>query len=162
VRLDELVTDAVADARARHPDRHIELTAARAVHVTGDEGRLGQVVANLVSNAIVHTTAPAGVEVTVATVTSETGSRATVTVRDDGPGMAPDVAARVFERFYRADPMRTRHRGGSGLGLSIAEAITVAHHGTIDVDSAHGRGTTFTVSLPSSSPPPPSHTAPAP
>jgi two-component system OmpR family sensor kinase len=115
-----------------------------------------------VSNAIVHTTAPAGVEVTVATVTSETGSRATVTVRDDGPGMAPDVAARVFERFYRADPMRTRHRGGSGLGLSIAEAITVAHHGTIDVDSAHGRGTTFTVSLPSTSPPPPSHAAPAP
>ncbi len=162
VRLDELVTDAVADARARHPDRRIELTAGRAVHVTGDESRLGQVVANLVSNAIVHTTAPAGVEVTVAAVASETGPRATVTVRDDGPGMAPDVAARVFERFYRADPMRTRDRGGSGLGLCIAEAITVAHHGTIDVDSAHGCGTTFTVSLPSSSPPPPSPTAPAP
>ena len=64
------------------------------------------------------------------------------------PGMPPDVAARVTQRFYRADPARVRHRGGSGLGLSIADAAVVAHGGTIAVDSAVGRGTTVTVALP--------------
>ena len=67
---------------------------------------------------------------------------------DHGPGMPPEVAAKVTQRFYRADPARARHRGGSGLGMSIADAAVSAHGGTIGVDSAVGRGTTVTVTLP--------------
>ena len=69
-------------------------------------------------------------------------------VHDDGPGMSPDVAARAFERFYRADPSRSRHHGGSGLGLSIVRAIVDAHGGTVTLDTALGRGTTVRVELP--------------
>ena len=72
-------------------------------------------------------------------------------MRDDGPGMAPEVAARVFERFYRADASRTRTgpaTTGSGLGLSIVAALVAAHGGTVAVDSTPGQGTAFTVSLP--------------
>ncbi len=75
-----------------------------------------------------------------------------VTVHDDGPGMEPDVAARVFERFYRADASRTRAQAstsGSGLGLSIVAALVAAHEGTVEVESAPGEGTTFAVRLPS-------------
>ena len=71
-----------------------------------------------------------------------------VAVVDHGPGMPPDVAARVTQRFYRADAARSRHRGGSGLGMSIADAAVAAHGGTIAVDSVLGAGTTVTVTLP--------------
>ena len=74
--------------------------------------------------------------------------RARIAVVDHGPGMPPDVAAKVTQRFYRADPARARHRGGSGLGMSIADAAVAAHGGTIAVDSAEGVGTTVTVTLP--------------
>jgi two-component system OmpR family sensor kinase len=76
---------------------------------------------------------------------------AVVEVRDDGPGMTPEVAARVFERFYRADSSRTRGgtpTSGSGLGLSIVAALVAAHGGTVTVDTAPGRGTTMRVRLP--------------
>ena len=76
------------------------------------------------------------------------GDQAVVEVRDEGPGMTPEVAERVFERFYRADPSRSRHRGGSGLGLAIVEATVVAHGGEVTVTSAPEAGTTFRVTLP--------------
>jgi two-component system OmpR family sensor kinase len=69
-------------------------------------------------------------------------------VADEGPGLAPDEAARVFERFYRADPSRTRSSGGSGLGLSIVAALVAAHGGTVDVQTGPGRGAVFRVLLP--------------
>ena len=112
--------------------------------VLGDEDRLRQVVANIVGNALVHTPDGTAIDVRVDVV----GSDARLAVTDHGPGMPPDVAAKVTQRFYRADPARVRHRGGSGLGLSIADAAVVAHGGTIAVDSAVGRGTTVTVALP--------------
>ena len=59
------------------------------------------------------------------------GPRPSLEVADDGPGMAPEVAARAFERFYRADPARSRHQGGSGLGLAIVQATVAAHGGTV-------------------------------
>ena len=77
------------------------------------------------------------------------GDRAVLEVRDSGPGLDPAVAERVFERFYRADPSRSRHRGGTGLGLSIAQSIVEAHGGSITVDSRPGSGTTVRVGLPS-------------
>ena len=67
---------------------------------------------------------------------------------DDGPGIAPEQLPRLFERFYRGDPARSRASGGAGLGLSIAQAVVTAFGGTVTVDSSPGRGSTFTVTLP--------------
>lgn len=77
---------------------------------------------------------------------------AAVTVTDDGPGMDPDQAAHAFERFYRADPSRSRLHGGTGLGLSIVQAIVGAHGGRVEATSTPGEGTTFTVHLPAEPP----------
>ena len=78
----------------------------------------------------------------------ERGGEAVIEVADSGPGLAPEHAQRVFERFFRADASRARTSGGSGLGLSIVSAITEAHGGRAEVESAPGRGTTFRVLLP--------------
>jgi len=145
VDLVALVADAVTDARAVQPDRPLTFTTElAAATVAGDADRLRQAIGNVMGNALVHTDAP--VPVTVHLSTAE--RTVVVAVHDDGPGMEPDVAARVTERFYRADPARARNRGGSGLGLSIVAATVAAHGGTIEVDSAPGAGTTVTLRLP--------------
>jgi two-component system OmpR family sensor kinase len=79
---------------------------------------------------------------------SRSGARALLEVADQGPGLSPDQAARAFERFYRADPSRSRDRGGSGLGLAIVAAIAEAHGGRAFVESSVGEGARFVVSLP--------------
>jgi two-component system OmpR family sensor kinase len=73
---------------------------------------------------------------------------AVLEVRDEGPGMPPEEAARVFERFYRADASRNRGQGGTGLGLSIVAGLAAAHGGSVEVDTAVGAGATFRVRLP--------------
>ena len=143
VDLAELAADAALDAQAVAPDRALAVDAATPVRVLGDEGRLRQVVANLVGNALVH--AP-GSPVRVR-VEAQAG-RAVLEVADEGPGMAPDDAARAFERFYRADASRDRHRGGTGLGLAIVEATVRAHGGDVAITTAPGEGTTVRVELP--------------
>jgi two-component system OmpR family sensor kinase len=144
VDLGVLAVDAVSDARAVDPARPVTAAVAEGVAVEGDEGRLRQVVANLVGNALVHTPPGTPVQVTV----TRKGSDAVLEVHDDGPGMAEPVAARAFERFYRADPARSRHAGGSGLGLSIVRAIVRAHGGTVGIVTGDGQGTTVRVALP--------------
>ncbi len=144
VDLSQLVADAARDAAAVDPQRAITTELNGAVVVAGDEDRLRQVLANIVGNALVHTPPAAPIELRV----EAAHGTARIAVTDHGHGMAPDVAARVMQRFYRADPARARDRGGSGLGLSIADAAVSAHGGEIDVDSAIGRGTTVTVTLP--------------
>ena len=109
--------------------------------VLGDDGRLRQVVANLVRNAMVHTPEGTPVEVTVDRV----DGRAILEVRDEGPGMTEDVASKAFERFYRADPSRVRSRGGTGLGLAIVQATVAAHDGAVVLDTRPGRGTTVRI-----------------
>jgi two-component system OmpR family sensor kinase len=84
----------------------------------------------------------------------EDGGVVVLQVADQGPGMAPEDAARVFERFYRADPSRVRTAGGTGLGLAIVSALVAAHGGTVYLDTAPGRGAVFTVRLPRSGPGP--------
>jgi len=76
-----------------------------------------------------------------------------IEVRDEGPGMSQADASRAFERFYRADASRSRHHGGSGLGLSIVEATVRAHGGTVSIDSEEGAGTTVRLHLPLTPPP---------
>ncbi|GGM99413.1 two-component system OmpR family sensor kinase [Actinoplanes campanulatus] len=144
VDLSELAADAVADARAVQPDRALELVATEPVLVVGDAERLRQVLGNLVGNVLRHV--PAGVPATVR-VSREDG-HAVVEVADSGPGLAPQDAARVFERFYRSETARAQEDGGSGLGLSIVAAVASAHGGAADVESPPGGGTTFRVRLP--------------
>ncbi len=95
-------------------------------------------------NAIVHTDAATSVTVEV----HRDGPDAVIHVIDDGDGMTPDVVARTTERFYRADPSRSRHQGGTGLGLAIADTVIDVHHGTLHIDSTPDHGTTVTITLP--------------
>jgi two-component system OmpR family sensor kinase len=143
VDLADIASDAVSDARAVEPDRPIEIHAQSAV-VHGDEAALRQVVANLLTNVRAHT--PAGTPARIA-VSSHDGT-AELRVSDDGPGMPDEVAAHVFERFYRADKVRTRSEGGTGLGLAIVDSIVRAHGGSVTVSSAEGEGAEFVISLP--------------
>jgi two-component system OmpR family sensor kinase len=142
--LADLAADAVADARAVEPARPITLDVEGPVPTVGDEALIRQVLANLLANVRVHTSADAAVTVRA----RRAPGAAVVEVADRGPGMAPDVAAHAFERFFRADPGRTRPTGGSGLGLSIVASIVTAHHGTAEVVPTPGGGTTVRVSLP--------------
>jgi two-component system OmpR family sensor kinase len=142
--LSVLAEDAAHDARAIDPQRPVTAVTDGPVPVVGDEPRLRQVVANLVANALLHTTSPTPVEIRA----FRDGPTAVLEVSDHGPGMTEEVAARVFERFYRADPSRSRHRGGSGLGLSIVAATIEAHGGTATISTAPNEGTTVRVELP--------------
>jgi two-component system, OmpR family, sensor kinase len=147
VDLLSLATDAVIDAQALQPQRSITLEARPgfgAPVVTGDDARLRQVMANLLTNALVHTppTSPIAVHIGVE------DRHVAVVIRDAGPGMPPEVAAKVFDRFYRADHGRVRDHGGSGLGLAIVKSLVEAHGGTATCTSTVETGSTFVVVLP--------------
>jgi two-component system OmpR family sensor kinase len=99
----------------------------------------------LVSNALRHTPAASPVEVRVG---ARSDGMAFIEVRDHGPGLSPEAAQRVFERFYRADESRSRDEGGFGLGLAIVAALVAGHGGTVRVETAPGEGAAFVVELP--------------
>ena len=150
-----LAADAVHDARLLAPARTIDLSVqpGAAFLVIGDEPRLRQVIGNLMSNALTHTPDGTPIEVSIGSGTLDPGvSRSApaviLDVTDHGPGMTPEQAHRVFERFYRADQARTRTTGGSGLGLAIVRALVAAHGGVASVRTAPDRGATFRVALP--------------
>jgi two-component system OmpR family sensor kinase len=142
VDLAAVAAEAVADARAIDASRSIELLAPTEVPVSGDDARLEQMVHNLLGNALSHTPKGTPVEVGVAV----RGEEAVLEVRDRGPGMSPDQAQRVFDRFYRGDGDRLD--GGSGLGLFIVATLARTFGGTATVDTEVGRGSTFQVVLP--------------
>ncbi len=144
VDLVPLVVDAVGDAHVASPDHEWSLEAPETpVVVTGDRGRLHQIVANLLANARVHT--PAGTD--IRTSLSVEGDTAVLTVQDDGPGIPSDLQPVLFERFARGDGSRSRATGSTGLGLAIVAAVVEAHRGTVEVESSPGM-TMFTVRLP--------------
>jgi two-component system OmpR family sensor kinase len=145
VDLTHIASDAVEDARVVQPGRNIEFEAPGSLVVHGDDARLRQAVGNLVGNALVHTPADANVRVRVGT----SGGEAFVEVSDSGPGLPPEDAGRVFDRFYRVDPSRSRESGGGvGLGLSIVAAIVEAHGGRVWLETSPGQGATFTIAVP--------------
>ncbi|HEY2563696.1 MAG TPA: HAMP domain-containing sensor histidine kinase [Acidimicrobiales bacterium] len=144
VELVKLSADAVHTAAAVGPDWPVRLEAARPLEVRGDPLRLRQVLDNLLSNVRAHT--PIGTTTVVRV--SQTEDEAIVEVTDSGPGLDDEQRSRVFERFYRADPSRSRLRGGAGLGLSIVNAIVTAHGGTVRAASLPGQGASFSVHLP--------------
>jgi two-component system, OmpR family, phosphate regulon sensor histidine kinase PhoR len=149
VRLVDVVEKVLGDFKARAAARDVKLfNEAADLAVTADEGRLQQVLTNLVDNAIKY--GSAGGVVTVGGRVIE-GGKVEVSVRDDGPGIPPESLERVFERFYRVDKARSREQGGTGLGLSIVKHIVQSHGGSVWATSEVGKGTTFFFTLPANS-----------
>jgi two-component system OmpR family sensor kinase len=163
-----LCAEAVQTATTVGPEWPVTFSASRPLEVDADPLALRQVVDNLLGNVRSHTPPGTTAHVSVEPERGEdgelagtgggdgelagTGGGAVITVADTGPGMAPEVAAHVFERFYRSDPSRSRLQGGAGLGLSIVEAIVSAHGGRAEVSSTPGAGTTVTIHLPARPP----------
>jgi two-component system OmpR family sensor kinase len=144
----ELIDDVVTSTRAAFPGRQVTTDADPGLAVVGDLDQLVRVVRNLVTNAAVHTD-PSG-PITVRA--RRDGTDVLIEVIDAGPGLPPEQAAHVFERFWRADKARTRARGGSGLGLAIVASLVEANGGSVRFDSSVAGGTTVTVRLPDASP----------
>ncbi len=147
IRLDTLVEAVVANAEGLALERGVslQLHVSQSVTVLGDEARLMQAVINLLDNALLYTDAGGRVSVKI----EATSTYALLTISDTGIGIVPAHLPHIFERFYRADPARTRKEGNSsGLGLAIVEWTIHAHKGTIAVESQPGLGSTFIVRLP--------------
>ena len=172
VDLTVVAADAVSDLHALDPSRPARIVPLVPGAVTGptmvdgDEARLRQVVANLVGNVVQHTPAGTPVEIAVGVARQEPEADEPATpgappagrhvgvveVRDHGPGIDPEHAARVFERFYRVDASRGRTSGGAGLGMAIVAAIVTAHDGRVDLAQTPGGGTTVRVEIPAAAP----------
>jgi two-component system OmpR family sensor kinase len=146
VNISSSVKEAVQSARAAGPHHPITVTIPdEDVYILGDAYRIHQVITNLLANARAHTPTRTPIHVTLAQ--SEAGT--SVSVADKGPGLSDADQERIFERFYRADPSRARASDeGSGLGLSIVDAVMRAHGGRVSVTSQQGDGATFTLFFP--------------
>lgn len=149
VELVELAAQSVETASTVAPSWPVRLEASAPVEVKGDRARLRQVLDNLLSNVRAHT--PEGTRTAVEV--SQWGGEAVVRVSDNGPGITDEQLSQVFERFFRADPSRSRSHGGAGLGLSIVASIVRAHGGEVDASHNDGGGATFTIRIPVSAPP---------
>lgn len=150
VAVADVIDQAVLEAREAYQRKGVILTASAVdagIAVTVDPARIGQVLANLLSNALRHT--PAGGSVQVTAHVDE--RRVAISVADDGDGIPPGALEHVFERFYRVDTARDRERGGTGVGLTISASIARAHGGGLTARSEGvGRGATFILWLPRS------------
>lgn len=143
----KLILELESHLRMLAGGRHIRLDtqAGEGISVFGEPDKLKQVVLNLFGNAVQHTDPQKG---KISLSISLRGEQALIEVRDNGPGIQPDLQRKVFERFYRGDESRSRRSGGAGLGLAISLAIAEAHEGTLELYSVPGEGSTFTLVLP--------------
>jgi len=140
----EVARDAAADHATIDPTRPVELLGTHCAMLTADKERLHQVVSSLLSNVRAHT--PEGTLARVE-ITSREGF-VELSVTDRGPGIPESALEHIFDRFYRADPSRSRHTGGSGLGLAIVNAIVTAHGGTVTAANAAKNGARITITIP--------------
>lgn len=156
IELLQLASDLVLDTRASAPGRPITLTGTtpesspQSAPTVGDANRLRQVISNLMTNVLRYTPPDTPIEIAVGTETSppDGTTHSIIKIRDHGPGIAPEDAEKIFQRFYRADTSRDRDTGGSGLGLAIVAGIVSQHHGTVRHEDTPGGGTTMVVRLP--------------
>ena len=156
--LDMLViaNDAVMDAKVNAPDRTVQLIGLdggkpRSATVYGDEGKLRQVVSNLMSNALRYTPEGSDLEIAVGVEpVMDEHCNSVVEIRDHGEGISEEDASRIFQRFYRADSSRQSASGGTGLGLAIVAGIVAQHDGSVSVKQTEGGGATLVVKLPHS------------
>ncbi|HVW19667.1 MAG TPA: ATP-binding protein [Opitutaceae bacterium] len=150
VRLRSAAQEVAEDFQTRAAARRMGLGNAvpGELQVRADPERLRQVLSNLVDNAIKYGREEGRVELTAAALPD---GRIEVGVRDDGPGLPPEVQPRIFERFYRVDKARSREQGGTGLGLAIVKHVVQAHGGEVRLESRPGQGTTFFFILPPAS-----------
>ncbi|MGA9858745.1 MAG: HAMP domain-containing sensor histidine kinase, partial [Solirubrobacteraceae bacterium] len=146
----ELAAQAAQDLRVTAPGREVTLRAPEPAGVHGDPEQLRRMISNLTRNAVVHTPDGTPVEIEVRTERPPAGGNGEVEigVRDHGPGLPPGAGERLFERFWRAEPGRSRGPGGAGLGLAIVQAIAEAHGGSVGADNAVDGGAVFRVWLP--------------
>ena len=129
---------------AREKELRLEIAPIPSCSVQGEPDRLRQLFFNLLDNAIKYTPAGGSIEISGKCI----GGHARISVIDSGIGIPPDHLSRVFDRFYRVDPSRSREVDGTGLGLAICRSIVEAHAGRIRVISDTGQGCEFTVELP--------------
>jgi two-component system OmpR family sensor kinase len=147
VDVDMLLAEAAHAVSSAYPDRPLSIVASGGTVVIGDRDQLLRVLINLATNAAVHT--PAGpIRLEAIRGSTPAGEAVALRVIDTGPGLPPDEAAHVFERFWRADKARSRAKGGSGLGMAIVAQIVESHGGQVRFDSSVQNGTTVTVTLP--------------
>ena len=151
VRLDRVVAEAVDRVRTTAQARGISVVRSgdEGITLTGSEAQLTTAIGNLLENAVNYSPDGARVVVGARVVQQQRSSLVEINVIDEGIGISPTDAERVFERFYRADPARSRATGGTGLGLAIVKHVASNHGGTVSVRSTEGYGSTFTLRLPS-------------
>jgi heavy metal sensor kinase len=151
LRLDFLISSITSLFNVLAEQKRIDFVVGplEEVVVKGDEGRLQQLIANLIDNAIKYTQ---GGSIRVSL--EKNAETAIIRVKDTGIGIPKEEQEKIFKRFYRIDKSRSRETGGVGLGLSIAEWIAHVHHGRIEVESELNHGSTFTVYLPLKNPVP--------
>ncbi|MFD4586287.1 sensor histidine kinase [Streptomyces sp. NPDC087659] len=156
VRVDELVAEAID--RSRHTASTKQITMAvggttradgtAGLHVWGNRGQLAAALGNLVENAVNYSPARTRVGIAARRVTAPGGDQIEIAVTDQGIGISEKDRERIFERFYRVDPARSRATGGTGLGLAIVKHVAASHGGEVTVWSTEGQGSTFTLRLP--------------
>jgi two-component system sensor histidine kinase SenX3 len=148
--VDDLVAEAVD--RCRHQANTKQITMATGttpdLHIWGNRGQLAAALGNLVENAVNYSPARTRVGIAGRRINAPGGDLIEISVTDQGIGISEKDRDRVFERFYRVDPARSRATGGTGLGLSIVKHVAASHGGEVTVWSAEGQGSTFTLRLP--------------
>ncbi len=150
VRVDELVAEAMDRCRQQAGAKQITMAVGGAadLHVWGNRGQLAAALGNLVENAVNYSPARTRVGIAGRRVSAPGGDLIEIAVTDQGIGISEKDRDRVFERFYRVDPARSRATGGTGLGLAIVKHVAASHGGEVTVWSAEGQGSTFTLRLP--------------
>jgi two-component system sensor histidine kinase SenX3 len=163
VRVDTLVAEAIDRCRHTASSKQITMAAGGTadLRVWGNRGQLAAALGNLVENAVNYSPARTRVGIAGRRVSAPGGDLIEIAVTDQGIGIPEKDRERIFERFYRVDPARSRATGGTGLGLAIVKHVAASHGGEVSVWSSEGQGSTFTLRLPEAATPATSSPAPA-